>query len=227
MKITYYYQSGFSVELDHCVLVFDYWQEPLKTWSADKPVYVFVSHEHIDHYNPEIFKLKDHYQTVYYVLARTCPDVPEDVQATIVKHNQVVSVGDALVKTYFSTDAGVAYAVEIEGKRFLHFGDLNWWNWKDKPDTINDWQEKQFKKTLAKIQQDTYDVAFGPALDPRTDDAYGYGMSEFLTNCQVGVVFPMHFFEQTELVSRYIDQYKPEQYTHFMKIEYRNQEFEL
>lgn len=55
MELTYLYHSGFVVETDRCVLVFDYWMDPANVMErlvnpcGDKHVYVFVSHFHRDH----------------------------------------------------------------------------------------------------------------------------------------------------------------------------------
>ena len=60
MRLTYIFHSGFAIETDRCILIFDYWMDPegivpqlLKT---EKPVYVFSSHFHEDHFNREIFR---------------------------------------------------------------------------------------------------------------------------------------------------------------------------
>lgn len=85
MKVTYIYHSGFLVETDSADFLFDYWQGQLperilkRSSGADRtrssgngkaapyspdaprlsarPLYVFVSHSHGDHYNPKIFDL--------------------------------------------------------------------------------------------------------------------------------------------------------------------------
>lgn len=54
MKLTYIFHSGFAVETQSCVLVFDYWMDPADCMpvilSKGKPVYVLVSHFHEDHF---------------------------------------------------------------------------------------------------------------------------------------------------------------------------------
>ena len=68
LKITYLYHSGFSVELETCVLLFDYYRGTLPVWEKEKPVYVFVSHKHKDHFNMEIFGLAERYGQVHFFL---------------------------------------------------------------------------------------------------------------------------------------------------------------
>ena len=55
MKLTYIFHSGFAVETQSCVLVFDYWMDPADCMpvilSKGKSVYVLVSHFHEDHFS--------------------------------------------------------------------------------------------------------------------------------------------------------------------------------
>ena len=57
MKVTYLYNSGFLVELENHILLFDYYQGTIPDLNPSKPLYVFVSHSHYDHYNPTIYNL--------------------------------------------------------------------------------------------------------------------------------------------------------------------------
>ena len=55
MKVTFIYHSSYFVELDHCCLLFDYYQGDIP--QVGKPLYVFASHSHPDHFSPAIFQL--------------------------------------------------------------------------------------------------------------------------------------------------------------------------
>ena len=50
MRLTYIFHSGFVIETQSCILIFDYWLDPTgvipKALSTQKPVYVFASHVH-------------------------------------------------------------------------------------------------------------------------------------------------------------------------------------
>ena len=56
MKLTYLFHSGFVLETDTCILVFDYWMDPARVMpglqESDKPLYVLASHFHEDHFSP-------------------------------------------------------------------------------------------------------------------------------------------------------------------------------
>ena len=68
MKVTHLYHSGCLVELEEHLLLFDYYQGELHL-NQEKPLYVFVSHRHYDHYNPNIFKI--HHPQITYILSNT------------------------------------------------------------------------------------------------------------------------------------------------------------
>ena len=55
MKVTFLYHSSYFVEMDTCCLLFDYYQGDIP--QVDKPLYVFASHSHGDHFSPVIFQL--------------------------------------------------------------------------------------------------------------------------------------------------------------------------
>ena len=57
MNITYINHSGFLVESADCYYLFDYFKGSLPILKTEKPILVFASHNHQDHYNPEVFKL--------------------------------------------------------------------------------------------------------------------------------------------------------------------------
>lgn len=54
MTLTYIFHSGFALETAACLLVFDYWMDPSEViprlMGRGKPVYVFSSHFHEDHF---------------------------------------------------------------------------------------------------------------------------------------------------------------------------------
>ena len=91
MKLTYIFHSGFAVETQSCVLVFDYWMDPADCMpvilSKGKPVYVLLSHFNEDHFSTEIFSWRNRYnQTSFtYILSKDiirhhrCQKVEADV----------------------------------------------------------------------------------------------------------------------------------------------------
>ena len=58
MRVTFLAHDGFLIELNTVCLLFDWWKEPIPPL-PDKPLLVFVSHRHEDHFNPAVFTLAD------------------------------------------------------------------------------------------------------------------------------------------------------------------------
>ena len=100
MKITFIEHSGFMVEMERTVLLFDYYQGEIPAFDKEKTLYVFVSHSHADHYNPVIWKLKEQYEKVQYIIS---DDVKTKEDARIMKPHE-------------KNEMGGAYIVEEEGK---------------------------------------------------------------------------------------------------------------
>ena len=68
MKITHIYHSGFLVELENSLLLFDWYKGTLPELDADKTLYVFCSHSHPDHYSRKIWELQNSHPNVVYIL---------------------------------------------------------------------------------------------------------------------------------------------------------------
>lgn len=74
MKLTYIFHSGFALETENCMLVFDYWLDPAHVidglLKCNKPMYVFASHFHEDHFNRDIFTWKSIKPDITYLLSK-------------------------------------------------------------------------------------------------------------------------------------------------------------
>ena len=110
MKVTYLYHSGFAIEDEQALYVFDYYKGELPVIAKEKQMYVFVSHRHKDHYNSEIFDWEKEHPNILYILS-------DDVEAEsapnriFVKPEQKIRTGELKVETLRSTDEGVAFLV--------------------------------------------------------------------------------------------------------------------
>ena len=213
MKITYLYHSGFAVELQTHVLVFDYYKGKLPKWDGEKSILFFASHKHHDHFDFTVFDLGSQYEKHHYFFSSdikltdkylerngVSPSVKEVI--TNIGKNRTLEWEDVTIETLRSTDEGVAFIVTVEGKTFYHAGDLNWWHWEGEAASWNLQMEKDYKKEIGLIKGRHFDAAFVP-LDPRLEKAYDYGMKEFLVNTDAAVVFPMHMWDKYEVISRF------------------------
>jgi hypothetical protein len=68
--------SGFTVESDSHFLIFDYSEGALPQLPQKKKVYVFISHSHEDHFNPEVFSFCREHPNVRYVVSY---DIPKSI----------------------------------------------------------------------------------------------------------------------------------------------------
>lgn len=202
MKITHIYHSGFLVELDHTLLLFDYYQGELPPLNPDKPLFVFVSHSHYDHYVADIWQLSQTHPCVRYVVFHDITTQRSD-NILAVDYHQHYEWNGLSIDTLRSTDEGCAYAITVEGKQIYHAGDLNWWHWHGESDDFNIWQDKTFHQELESLNGRSFDVAFLP-LDPRLQDTAWWGFAEFLRSCACKHVFPMHYSDNKNAVFAYL-----------------------
>lgn len=69
MKVTYINHSGFLLEWERCYWLFDYYQGEIPQMNSEKEIFVFSSHSHGDHFNPQVFALAQAYPRVTYVFS--------------------------------------------------------------------------------------------------------------------------------------------------------------
>lgn len=230
MKITFIFHSSFAVELEKSVLIFDYYGEgDLPKFPVEKQVYFLNSHGHHDHFKREILALKERYPGAEYILSKDIRIRQEEQQKWIhsVKAGAEYDFGELHIRTLKSTDLGVAFVAETEGKRIYHAGDLNWWHWEGEDKAWNNNMAANYKKEMEKLAGQAFDAAFVP-LDPRLEDAYYWGMKYFLEKAKTKAVFPMHCWEQYDVCQKVLRQPEMEGLLgHYHGIEYPGQEWNL
>lgn len=201
MKITFIEHSGFMVEMEQNVLLFDYYQGEIPSFDGSKTLYVFASHSHADHYDPAIWKLKEQYKDIHYILS---DDIKDNEGAVVMKAHEKKEVAGIEIETLRSNDMGVAFLVKVEGKTIYHAGDLNWWHWNGEPEEDNEYYKKTFQDEMKYLEGKKIDLAF-MLLDPRQEDKYCWGMNYFLEHTDSKVVFPMHCFEHYKINRHYLN----------------------
>ncbi|MDO4530956.1 MAG: MBL fold metallo-hydrolase, partial [Bacillota bacterium] len=175
MKVTYLHHSGFLVETETKVLLFDYYTEGGRKTFFDpaayprKDIFVFVSHAHEDHYDRRILDWEK-YSNVKYVLSfdvRTMLGFTGEVLH--VQPHETYTFDGIVIQTLQSNDEGVAFLVKADGKTIYHAGDLNWWHWNGEPDEFNDDIRRSYTTEIDLLKEAEIDVAFVPA-DLRLED---------------------------------------------------------
>ncbi len=207
MKIKYLYNSGFSLETENYLFVFDYFKDSAEGTIKDhincsKNIIVFCSHSHGDHFNPEIFEWRKQAPCIKYVLSS---DIMLDFIAPniyFMSSGQEFALDGVFVKAYGSTDLGVSFVVKFEDNVIFHAGDLNCWYWFDESPEENQIAEAAFKQEVEKLKADwggQVDIAFFP-VDPRLKDKYDMGVRHFVKEIKPSWLVPMHFGDHYQAI---------------------------
>lgn len=230
-KVTYISHSGFLVETENNYLLFDYWKGEIPALDYQKPLYVFSSHSHQDHFSKDIFKLENRCKKVNYILSQ---DISAEDQSWKKAEHVIfmdayenLIVDDCQIETLKSTDIGVAFLLKIDGLSIYHAGDLHRWEWPGDFDYANEAAIRNYEAEIAKMEGRHFDLAF-VVLDPRQEEAGGKGMDLFLSKVGANFVFPMHVWDDYDLIASYRKE-KQLKYiaSRIMEITHKGQEFVL
>ena len=207
MKITYIHHSSFLVELKQLSLLFDYFQGDVKL-PEGKPAVIFASHHHGDHFSPVIFDFAKERQDVYYVLSDDIWEkrTPSGLRERILfagpgQEFSLPWLSGISVRTFKSTDEGVAFLIRSPEGVIYHAGDLNNWQWEGEPKDWNRNMEVNYRRQLEAMKNEKIDVAFVP-LDPRQGKDFYRGMDDFMKMVGAARVFPMHCWDDFTVISR-------------------------
>lgn len=198
-RITYLGHSGFALETAESILFFDYcpyMAEGNKTaeslLAAHEHAYVFVSHNHGDHFDPAIFCWSGQHADITYVLSSDVEAGNSAAKTRVMPPYAEWTDRRMRVKTYGSTDAGVSFLVRTNGLSIFHAGDLNWWRWKGETAEEQDYAERIFKAEIEKMAGERIDIAFFP-VDRRLEEYYCLGAEYFAAKMHPALLVPMHF----------------------------------
>ena len=211
MKINYIYHSCFLIETDQYYFLFDYYKGKLPSLNKCKPIFVFSSHAHSDHYNPIIFSLlkEQGMEQIQAVLSKdiSVKKYPEEVPVTTVTHSSFYSfTEDVSLETLLSTDEGVAFLLTCPEGTIYHAGDLNDWVWEEESEQYNKQMTGSYRHEIKKLEGKEISLAF-LVLDPRQQKDYAKGITYFLMHTKTSVVFPMHYWDQPEIINKFMDEY--------------------
>ena len=207
VNITYYHHSGFSAAMDDVLLVFDYWQGEKMELPVQKritpeflqqfkEVYVFVSHEHPDHMDPEVFMWRKIVPVTYVV----SNDMPVGTRGKRIAPGDTLRLSDKVtVKAFDSTDLGVSFLVDMNGVKIFHAGDLNFWHWREES-TVKEIEaaEEAFRRAVEPIAKEEIDLAFFP-VDPRQGRLFDAGANYFILSVKPRLMGPMHYWGRPEI----------------------------
>lgn len=197
MNITFIGHSGYMVEINKNIFLFDYYTGiiPEELFNTKKNVIIFSSHSHFDHYNPEILKLQKRNPKIKYVFSSDIKSTGCNSldNITFMDINECITIEDITIRTFKSTDLGVAFLVQAEKLGIFHAGDLNLWHWKE--ESSSEYVEiatREFLDIIKDVSKYEIDVAMFPT-DPRMGVDYFEGSEIFIKEVRPKVFIPMHF----------------------------------
>lgn len=135
-RLTYDFHSGFVLENIDCILVFDLWIDRAnlipRLLQDERPLYVFASHFHEDHFNPRILDWKKSKKDITFILSKDIlrhHRAEKDAANTWMVKGSLWEDQTIRVLATGSNDSGVSWIVELKesGFRLFHAGDLNNW----------------------------------------------------------------------------------------------------
>ncbi len=230
MKVTFLTHSAFLLEWGSFYTLFDCcFTEPyaseLPRLDEKKPLLVFSSHRHADHFDPKIFDLMKQYPLTRFFLSRdvNLSDKRRAVlgitdalmeRITLLRPDSAVSTEvngtEITVRTVKSTDIGVAFLLHAEGRLVYHAGDLNRWHWTDEGEDYCAKMAESYTRAVEKLAAYAAEEKPSPVLDAamipfdtRLLDGYSLGALELLASLPAKHVFPMHMWSHFEFIDRF------------------------
>ena len=240
MTVTYIYHSCYLIEFDEFSILFDFYEDTLREdgryWitdyllNKDEDLYVFCTHSHSDHFNPEILSWKNKKTNIRYIFSHEIlesKNVKDDVVVYLKKEE---SYRDHRIKTkaFGSTDAGCSFLVRYNNQLIFHSGDLNNWHWRDEVSAEEALSyENNFLCELELISEksDKLHVAMFP-IDPRLGTYFMRGAEQFISRIETKYLLPMHFGDKYDKVNQFESKTFENECT-YLPITKRGQSFNL
>ena len=171
MTVTFIAHSAYLVEWDKFYSLFDYTYEPdytgaLPELNPEKPLLVFASHSHEDHFDAKVFTLLEKYPDARFFVSRDTRlterkrqwlNISDEAFArtTVLRPDSIlltdVAGEDLSIRAIKSTDIGNAYLLRAEGKMVYHGGDLNWWDWKSEGEAYCNNMAAHYRTAIEKL----------------------------------------------------------------------------
>lgn len=216
MELIYLHHSGFVILMNNSTIVIDYFEDSFSEKNGilhndilkrNGKMYVLSSHFHADHFNKEIFEWGKNKNDITYILSndiRRKRNIPRD-SASWLKKGEEYNDNNIKIKAFGSTDVGISFLIETEGKTIFHAGDLNNWHWMDESPE-DEWKrdEKKFLDEIKVISNDykNIDLVLFP-IDPRLGSEYMRGGKQFIDLIKPTVFIPMHFWNDYISANRF------------------------
>ena len=172
-KVKYYGHSAYSVETENHFLLFDYVgntnvdfyneqitlsQKTINFKSISKPITMFHSHTHFDHYSPKLHTKLSNYDNIFTIVGEK---IKKYKNSTYLIAGDSININGIQIFAVPSTDIGVCFVLKVDGITIYYAGDNI--DWGDSEDTsikyisyIND---------IATSISNNIDIAFVPVCN--------------------------------------------------------------
>ena len=240
MIVTYIFHSGYVIETERFSIVFDFYKDAKKSdgtyfvrdYLLKKPedLYVFCSHSHPDHFNPEILSWKEKKNNITYIFANELLESKQTIGTGVHYLAKYAKFEDynLWAQLFGSTDLGGSFLVNVNDKLIFHAGDLNNWHWKEE---VSKEEALVFENNylcelelLAENVNHLYLAMF--PIDPRLGKEYMRGAEQFVNRIPTEYLLPMHFGEQYAKVNAF-ENIARQNNCNYLKVTHTGQSFEL
>jgi len=200
-KIWYLGHSGWAIRTKNHLLIFDYQghglriKDPVGTFGGEnRSLWVFVSHEHSDHFTPDIFEWEKVNRKTFYILGCDFKQKPNLISLRPREKKRIAGVEILTIK---STDLGVGFLVKVDGLVIFHAGDFE--NGKGIWDS--------YVREVIFLKENTVhlDMAFIPVARNKAEWWTHSNKRSFylIRNLSPKVVFPMHALGQEDFYKEF------------------------
>ena len=238
MILDYIYHSGFALEAEGVTVIIDYYKDSSEAehsvhdYLLQKPgkLYVLATHFHPDHFNREILTWKEQRPDIRYIFSK---DILKHRRASA-EDATYINKGDTYedehirIQAFGSTDVGISFLIDLQGRRLFHAGDLNNWHWSEES------TEEEIRKAngdfLAEVKYlkekaPDIDLVLFP-VDRRMGKDYMKGAKQVIEQIKTTIFVPMHFSEDYQGGNAF-RQFAESKGCRFLSIAHRGESFEL
>lgn len=200
-EIWYLGHSGWAIKTKKNLLIFDYWghgmkvKNPVLSFGAEnRDVYVFVSHNHSDHFDPVIFEWEKVCENIHYIFGW---QVSPGQKTTSLEPREKEKVNNLEILTIKSTDKGVGFLVNVDGLVIFHAGDH------ENGEGI--WEAYAGEIEFISQNVKSIDLAFIPVARDRGKwrDYSNKGSFYLIEKLQPKLLFPMHALAQEQFYKEF------------------------
>ncbi len=237
VNCVYVGHSGFYFEFPKAILIFDLYKGNMPPVRGDKELYVFMSHIHKDHFHPGLFDVvKKHPHAEVFLgydhsmeefneyLSGLTKNIEDKVSCFDGEQKLISDNGELVVYSLRSTDMGVAFLIEYDGKTIFHAGDLAYWQSKSRSEYtewyadallaqpgahIQDYQdyvnecEREFNEYTEPLRGKKIDYGMIPT-DPRFDGVGYKTVKRYMEIAEFENWSPMHLWDDYGYVDRFV-----------------------